>query len=159
MGQCNHKIIVISAVIVLLVGACTVEPTDQAARVTTGVTVEQEQQLPVHGLQTREELGRERMPGADEPVPATQAKNRMDYSAAMPVAGMAQLRAPAEPVNREIYAHFSDNPLHRVADDPFSTFSIDVDTGAYSNMRRMLNAGNRPLKDAIRTEELIKYFS
>ncbi|HAJ92532.1 MAG TPA: hypothetical protein DCO71_07975, partial [Gammaproteobacteria bacterium] len=77
----------------------------------------------------------------------------------MPAFEVAQLHAPAESVNRENYAHFSDNPLYRVAEDPFSTFSIDVDTGAYSNMRRMLNAGNRPVKDAVRTEELINYFS
>jgi Ca-activated chloride channel family protein len=78
---------------------------------------------------------------------------------AMPASGLARLRAPVEPLNRENYAHFTDNPLHRVTEDPFSTFSIDVDTGAYSNMRRMLNAGSRPVKDAIRTEELINYFS
>ena len=61
--------------------------------------------------------------------------------------------------NRENYAHFTDNPLHRVSDQPVSTFSIDVDTGAYANMRRMLNQGQLPVADAIRTEELINYFS
>lgn len=61
--------------------------------------------------------------------------------------------------NRENYAHFSDNPLHRVSEQPVSTFSIDVDTGAYANMRRMLNQGQLPVADAIRTEELINYFS
>ncbi|MFT4725989.1 MAG: Ca-activated chloride channel family protein [Granulosicoccus sp.] len=40
-----------------------------------------------------------------------------------------------------------------------STFSIDVDTGAYSNMRRILQSGSLPPKDAIRIEELINYFS
>ncbi|MCW8869676.1 MAG: VWA domain-containing protein, partial [Proteobacteria bacterium] len=42
---------------------------------------------------------------------------------------------------------------------PISTFSIDVDTGSYANMRRFLNSGQLPRKDAVRTEELINYFS
>lgn len=61
--------------------------------------------------------------------------------------------------NRENYAHFTENPLHKVSEQPVSTFSIDVDTGAYANMRRMLNQGQSPVADAIRTEELINYFS
>ena len=45
-----------------------------------------------------------------------------------------------------------------VADQPVSTFSVDVDTGAYSNVRRMLNQGQMPPEGAVRTEELINYF-
>ena len=69
------------------------------------------------------------------------------------------IRLPSEPVDRENYAHFDDNPVKRVAEYPVSTFSIDVDTGSYANIRRMLNAGQLPRKDAIRSEELINYFS
>ncbi len=68
------------------------------------------------------------------------------------------LRAPSEPLDRENYAHFDDNPLKRVADHPVSTFSIDVDSGAYSNARRMLNGGRLPVQDAVRVEEFINYF-
>jgi Ca-activated chloride channel family protein len=68
------------------------------------------------------------------------------------------LRAPSEPLDREHYAHFDDNPLKRVAEHPVSTFSVDVDTGAYSNSRRMLNAGLLPAQDAVRVEEFINYF-
>ncbi|MFK8012645.1 MAG: von Willebrand factor type A domain-containing protein [Marinicellaceae bacterium] len=60
--------------------------------------------------------------------------------------------------NRENYNHFDDNGVKLVGNDPVSTFSIDVDTGAYSNMRRMLNQGIVPPHDAIRVEELINYF-
>lgn len=67
------------------------------------------------------------------------------------------LPTPAE--NRENYKNFKDNTIKRVQNEPVSTFSIDVDTGAYSNMRRMLNQGVIPPKDAIRVEELINYFS
>jgi Ca-activated chloride channel family protein len=163
MGSINYKVIVISAVTILFVGACTVEPTDQASLTSSDAPVEQAQQLPDHEVRVHEEVKRESELVADVIAHAAarspQAKSRLDYYQAMPAFEVAQLRAPSEPVNRENYAHFPDNPLHRVAEDPFSTFSIDVDTGAYSNMRRMLNAGNRPVKDAIRTEELINYFS
>jgi Ca-activated chloride channel family protein len=156
MGSINYKVIVISAVIVLFVGACTVEPPGQ---VTAGAPAGQASQLPDSAVRLHEEDKREAVPASDAAATLPPVTNRMDFYKARPVAELAQLHAPSEPVNRENYAHFTDNPLHLVADAPFSTFSIDVDTGAYSNMRRMLNAGNRPLKDAIRTEELINYFS
>jgi Ca-activated chloride channel family protein len=60
--------------------------------------------------------------------------------------------------NRENYAHFDDSGLLRTAGQPVSTFSIDVDTGAYSNVRRLLRAGQLPPEDAVRVEELINYF-
>ena len=41
----------------------------------------------------------------------------------------------------------------------FLTFSIDVDAASYSNMRRFINKGELPPVDAIRTEELVNYFS
>jgi Ca-activated chloride channel family protein len=56
-----------------------------------------------------------------------------------------------EPTNRENYAHFDDNPVKRVSEHPVSTFSIDVDTGSYSNVRRMLNYGQLPPHDATHT--------
>jgi len=68
-------------------------------------------------------------------------------------------RAPSEPLYRENYAHFDDNPVKRAAEQPVSTFSIDVDTGSYANVRRFLNHGNLPVKDAVRVEEMINYFS
>jgi len=70
-----------------------------------------------------------------------------------------ELQLPAEPTDRENYGHFDDNPVKRAAETPVSTFSIDVDTGAYSNVRRFLNRGSLPVKDAVRIEEMINYFS
>lgn len=69
------------------------------------------------------------------------------------------LRAPSEPIDRENYVHFDDNPLQLVSENPVSTFSIDVDTGSYTNVRRMLNNGHLPRFDAVRVEEMINYFS
>ena len=155
MSSIHYKAIVISAVTVLFIGACTVEPTEQAVLTTPTDQVE-EVDLALESKDLRHELVRKDEVSAK----LQQLRGHENFYTAMPAASqIANLRAPSEPVNRENYAHFSDNPLHRVSEDPFSTFSIDVDTGAYSNMRRMLNAGNRPVKDAIRTEELINYFS
>jgi len=75
------------------------------------------------------------------------------------VSSLSSIRQVSEPLNRENYNHFDDNQIKRVTEDPVSTFSIDVDTGAYSNVRRMLSAGNLPREDAVRVEELINYFS
>lgn len=63
------------------------------------------------------------------------------------------------PSNSETYAKHKDNNTTRTSKERVSTFSIDVDTGAYSNMRRLLQSGSLPPKDAIRIEELINYFS
>ena len=62
------------------------------------------------------------------------------------------------PTNTEHYAEHVDNPTQRVAENPVSTFSIDVDTGSYSNVRRMLADNQRPPADAVRAEEMINYF-
>ncbi len=69
-----------------------------------------------------------------------------------------QLRAHREPANREAYAHIEENGFRQVSDEPLSTFSADVDTASYSNMRRFLREGRRPPKDAVRIEELLNYF-
>ncbi len=68
-------------------------------------------------------------------------------------------RSATEPLDRENYAVIEDNGLKLAAEDPVSTFSIDVDTGSYSNVRRMLNEGRLPVRNAVRVEELINYFS
>jgi Ca-activated chloride channel family protein len=77
---------------------------------------------------------------------------------APPPAPMVAMVAGQPEVNTEHYATVEDNPVHRVVDDPVSTFSIDVDTGSYSNVRRMLLAGTRPPRDAVRAEEMLNYF-
>ncbi|MFG0379657.1 von Willebrand factor type A domain-containing protein [Pseudomonas sp. zbq_18] len=61
-------------------------------------------------------------------------------------------------VYREQYQKIESNPVQAVAQQPVSTFSIDVDTGAYANVRRFLNDGRLPPRDAVRLEELVNYF-
>ena len=61
--------------------------------------------------------------------------------------------------NTERYGHYEPNPVHAVAEQPVSTFSIDVDTGSYANIRRFLTqTGRLPPADAVRIEEIINYF-
>jgi len=58
----------------------------------------------------------------------------------------------------EQYSTITENHQIQVTDEPISTFSIDVDTAAYSNIRRFINGGNLPPKDAVRIEEMVNYF-
>ncbi len=58
----------------------------------------------------------------------------------------------------EKYAEIAENPFLETSRAPLSTFSIDVDTASYANVRRYLNDGMLPPKDAVRIEELINYF-
>ncbi|HEU4669678.1 MAG TPA: VWA domain-containing protein [Dyella sp.] len=68
--------------------------------------------------------------------------------------------APVLPVtvNTEHYAHRDTNPVQLASERPVSTFGLDVDTGSYTNVRRMLDAGQLPPADAVRAEEFINYF-
>lgn len=63
-----------------------------------------------------------------------------------------------ESANTESFANAAANPVKVTADEPVSTFSIDVDTASYSLVRSHLNAGSLPPADAVRVEELINYF-
>jgi Ca-activated chloride channel homolog len=70
----------------------------------------------------------------------------------------APWRSPQQPNNTEGYTAIDENPFLRPASNPLSTFSIDVDTASYSNVRRMIAEGTKPPKDAVRLEEFINYF-
>lgn len=63
------------------------------------------------------------------------------------------------PSDTEEYGQFKENRFKSAGDEPLSTFSLDVDAASYSNVRRMINNGQMPEKDAVRVEELINYFS
>lgn len=68
-----------------------------------------------------------------------------------------RIREPV-PGDTERYPDATPNPVKRVAEEPVSTFSIDVDTASYSNVRRFLEEGRNPPPDAVRVEEMINYF-
>ena len=87
-----------------------------------------------------------------------------DFSA-QAFAGSQQMH-PAEPLvpvaptkNTEKYQQIDSNPVVLASREQTSTFSIDVDTGSYSNVRRLLESGQLPQWNAVRVEELINYFN
>ena len=65
---------------------------------------------------------------------------------------------PEEGFNTETYDRIDPNPFLSTATNPLSTFSIDVDSASYSNVRRFLASGVLPPRDAVRLEELVNYF-
>lgn len=66
---------------------------------------------------------------------------------------------PGPEATRENYLEVVENAVKRVSSDPVSTFSIDVDTAGYANIRRMISReGRLPPHDAVRLEEMINYF-
>ena len=72
----------------------------------------------------------------------------------------ASLTYPARPEAGagDTYAKVSENAFRPVAKEPLSTFSLDVDNASYTNVRRFLNEGQLPPRDAVRTEEMLNYF-
>ena len=96
-----------------------------------------------------------------EPIQSPQSRisRQSPYSTAASAPEiLARIRPGTELQNRENYQHYRDNPIKVASEEPLSTFSIDVDTGSYSNSRRLLNEGHMPVKDAVRAEEFINYF-
>ncbi len=83
------------------------------------------------------------------------------YDISMPMAEATEGEMPMEDFNTEEYDYIKENSFLSVATSPLSTFAADVDTGSYTNFRRMVNANytleNIP-KGAIRVEEMINYF-
>ena len=72
--------------------------------------------------------------------------------------GSRRDRSRKKAENTESYSKIESNKFKKVKNDALSTFSIDVDKAAYSNMRRFITSGTLPPKDAVRIEEMINYF-
>lgn len=79
------------------------------------------------------------------------------YAASTISGGMVE--GDDEALSRERYDRIYENEFILTSQDPRSTFSIDVDTASYSNVRRFLNDGVLPPKDSVRIEELVNYFT
>jgi Ca-activated chloride channel family protein len=108
-------------------------------------------------------------PAPPAPTAGTRHKGeegRMGRPSAKRKSGLYAMKGPANavptmarPSADERYGHVEMGEFIAAADDAKSTFSVDVDTAAYSNMRRyVLQSGALPPADAVRTEELINYF-
>jgi Ca-activated chloride channel family protein len=93
--------------------------------------------------------------GVAPPPPTTMSQSSARaYDTAMPHG----IRRAREPWNTEAYDRIDENPFRPVSVAPLSTFSADVDRASYANVRRFLNQGTLPPKDAVRIEELVNYF-
>lgn len=123
-----------------------VPPAGQAAQSKSSGSVEQMTKLNVRADFTEpvsvQQFGRELAPG----VPGYQG----GYGGGM--GGV--IGAPGT----ESYKPIVENEFKLVRNEPLSTFSIDVDTASYANVRRFLNDGQLPPPDAVRIEELVNYF-
>ncbi len=112
-------------------------------------------------------------PAASAAAPAQEVGLKItaaDPFSAVPADSSALLQRPAFPPQipsraeaakasaTESYTPIQENPLTAVVREPLSTFSIDVDTAAYANVRRFLNRSSLPPRDAVRIEELVNYF-
>jgi Ca-activated chloride channel family protein len=97
---------------------------------------------------------RPRLQEMTAPAHAARQVSRMSMMPPLPL----PIRPLPGDIDTENYTHRDTNPVQRASEHPVSTFSIDVDTGAYTNVRRMLNAGRLPPADAVRAEEFINYF-
>jgi len=107
-------------------------------------------------IETRQQADRERLspppvPGA--PMKTSVAIGRTAAHEAMPVT------APVPSWNRESYNADQENGFINAGRDPLSTFSIDVDTASYANVRRFVDGGNLPPVGAVRIEEMVNYFT
>ena len=96
---------------------------------------------------------------------AAKREARRAMPAAAPMLESYALTVAPEPLpagyrdqDREQYQKLAQNPVHSVAEAPVSTFSIDVDTGSYANVRRLLNEGRLPPQGTVRLEEMLNYF-
>ena len=70
-----------------------------------------------------------------------------------------QIHFPSEITHRESYDAINENGFINCGNDSLSTFSIDVDTASYANIRRFVTEGSLPPIGAVRTEEMVNYFS
>lgn len=138
-----------AAGLLLALAACSAsgpEPERQVRPAAPAPLLHESQAAPAAGA--RAELTRER---------ATRLPSHAAYAPSVMVAADAPPPGYRD-VPREQYQAYADNPVFAVSETPVSTFSIDVDTGSYANVRRFLNGGQLPPKDAVRLEELVNYF-
>jgi len=94
-------------------------------------------------------------PAAAAPAPPPHAPPQIGGFAG---GGRSPERRYVGPLDTESYDHIEENRFRRVDDSPLSTFSIDVDTASYANVRRFITDGDLPPAGAVRIEELINYF-
>jgi Ca-activated chloride channel family protein len=128
--------------------------------------------MPVEEAESRTELARPAAPGraqakiaeGGEVLGSAAPAPEMDFAAAaepVPMAGLVAPQAEMAPVpepDTEAFSNETQNPVKLTAEDPVSTFSIDVDTASYAVVRSSLMSGMLPPPEAVRIEEMVNYF-
>lgn len=87
------------------------------------------------------------------------SEHRLSGAGLFQLPSQEQVRNGEGRFNTEAYDSFAENSFLKSVDAPLSTFSIDVDTASYSNMRRFLRSGHMPPRGSVRIEEFINYFT
>jgi Ca-activated chloride channel family protein len=150
----------ISTAAILL--GCEGQPLREEAANANQPTAQEEVKVDAAGLKKKEPLTAGGIAPQAAPAPQSYAAPNLGMAGATR-ADMAlyppQAVVPPMPGEGENYIATGESPVKQVAQAPVSTFSIDVDTGAYANVRRFLMNGQLPPKDAVRVEEMINYFT
>ena len=115
--------------------------------------------LSAPGLPENPQLAESHIPERQRTLGRQRIRERQDAQVLAHALGGASVdEAPALAHGRDRFERFDESPVKVVAEAPVSTFSIDVDTASYSFVRAALSGGARPVKDAVRVEELVNYF-
>lgn len=138
----------------LLLAACSSRSPETAAVAEPAPAVERAAADAAYRQRAEQQQRHSREAAAGMAAAAPVAKLMM---APPPSHGADLIRLPA--ADREKYQALDSHPVKLAAREPVSTFSLDVDTGSYSNVRRFLNQGRLPPRDAVRVEELLNYFA
>lgn len=142
----HYKHTVISAALFLSLAACASQSTDDSTTETT-------EEIVVTGSRVDPSIA----PPPPPPPPLAMMEAHA-YKSAHAGAAPAPVIVAEPPLDRNRYEDVEINPVKLASEEPVSTFSIDVDTASYANVRSYLNDGVLPPKDAVRLEELINYF-
>ncbi len=135
----THIALAVSAVVITAIAGCAGQaPRQPVVQVQPAPQVLQEQQVAM----------------ASKMVKRSHQADAVSAQAPFITPGLAQPNTSAEN-----YQAFDDNAYQSPQQQPLSTFSLDVDTASFANVRRFINEGRLPPVDAVRTEELVNYFS
>ena len=132
-----------------------------ASEIQTSATEQQYEEVVVTGIRADQAVVAEaKKRAAAEYAMQSQARQQVERHKldAFQAKATAEMYSPAPQEFRDRFEKVSENSVIATRDNPVSTFSIDVDTASYSYVRRMLNNGQLPAKDAVRSEEMINYF-
>lgn len=164
----RNKNIIMLLISSLILSGCGPEPEDKKSQQQQSTTPTDQQVLAAQQVATKVAEQSAAKAAADAKALAQQEVQQ--YSDKQALLGRLQAAPKYQHAAREKaasqianpatarYQQFDDNPVKQVAQNPLATFSLDVDTGSYANVRRFLNQGLLPPPDAVRVEEIVNYF-